>query len=352
MKFPSYPKKAHRSGQARIRIHGREHYLGTWGSKASHIEYARLMAEFASGSTPLPTEGPGSLTISQLVDRWFDAMKIRYSPTSQEHVTFRQVTQKLLDLYADTRVDQFDVRSLRAVRTHMIASGWAKGHIQRQITRIRTMWRWAESERLVPAGTWHHLQSLPPIGSGEKVRQTKPREPVPMDHVRAVMPYVPPVVRAMILFQLNSGARPAEVMTVKANEIDRSSDIWVYTPCQHKNAWRGAVRKILIGPEAQKAILPWLEAALAIGDHQLVFPSKEGAYKRGYGMAITRACKKAGVPSWCPYRLRHTAKLQVTQAFGLDAARAFLGQKSLEATNGYAAQQDLETAAKVARKVG
>lgn len=66
--LPQYPRKAHRSGQARVRIAGKEVYLGLFGSAESKKKYARLIAELAaSGGEPLPppksefprADGPG-----------------------------------------------------------------------------------------------------------------------------------------------------------------------------------------------------------------------------------------------------------------------------------------------------
>jgi hypothetical protein len=49
---PRYRK--HRASGPAIVISGRDHYLGPYGTKASHIEYDRLIAEWlASGRRPL-----------------------------------------------------------------------------------------------------------------------------------------------------------------------------------------------------------------------------------------------------------------------------------------------------------
>ena len=70
-----------------------------------------------------------------------------------------------------------------------------------------------------------------------------------------------------------------------------------------------------------------------------------------YDNVIWRACRKAGVRLQ-PYGGRHATKDRVTRAAGLDAARAVLGQSSLGTTNDYGSQLDLETAARVAARLG
>ena len=53
-KLPSYSlHKA--SGQAVVKIDGRAHYLGKYGSPESHANYRRLTAELAVSKAPKPT---------------------------------------------------------------------------------------------------------------------------------------------------------------------------------------------------------------------------------------------------------------------------------------------------------
>jgi predicted RNA-binding Zn ribbon-like protein len=71
-RFPAYPKKTHKSGQARIKIKGHTYYLGRFNSQASLEEYARLATEHAAGrlTVPAPNRVSRSLTVRELVARW------------------------------------------------------------------------------------------------------------------------------------------------------------------------------------------------------------------------------------------------------------------------------------------
>jgi len=72
-----------------------------------------------------------------------------------------------------------------------------------------------------------------------------------------------------------------------------------------------------------------------------------GAYRK----AITRACKRAKVTHWHPHQLRHTAATSIRREFGLDAARAVLGHKTLAMTDDYA-ELDQKKAEYVAKNIG
>jgi hypothetical protein len=44
------------SGQALVTLNGRDHYLGTWNTKASRQEYERLIGEWLANGRRLPTQ--------------------------------------------------------------------------------------------------------------------------------------------------------------------------------------------------------------------------------------------------------------------------------------------------------
>src|SRR5262245_49120168 len=56
----------HRSGQAVVRIQGRDHYLGPFGTPAARAAYDRLVAEWLGRGRLLPPE-PEALTINEVM---------------------------------------------------------------------------------------------------------------------------------------------------------------------------------------------------------------------------------------------------------------------------------------------
>ena len=66
MRLPSY--RRHSSGQARVTINGKDHLLGTFGSRASKEEYGRLIAEYnACQKSPAFGKVPGSLLLEDVL---------------------------------------------------------------------------------------------------------------------------------------------------------------------------------------------------------------------------------------------------------------------------------------------
>jgi integrase len=160
----------------------------------------------------------------------------------------------------------------------------------------------------------------------------------------------------MLVLQWWSGMRPGEVRVLRRDEVDTTGPEWLYRPGAHKCSWRGQERVVVLGRKAQAVLRPWLAKAAASG---YVFPpsrKRKGGrdhYSMGnYARAVLRARRKAGVPDLHSYLARHAAKQRVTRELGLDAARSFLGQRSLQTTDGYGEAVDLELARKAARKLG
>jgi len=79
-----------------------------------------------------------------------------------------------------------------------------------------------------------------------------------MEMVEAVQPFVSRQVWAMIQLQLLTGARAGELTRMRPCDIDRSGDVWVYQPQEHKTAHHGFARRIYLGPKAQELLSPFL----------------------------------------------------------------------------------------------
>lgn len=65
---PSY--RRHRaSGQAVVTLHGRDHYLGKYGTAASHKRYDQLLTEWLSAGRQLfnRSESVGGSTVAELL---------------------------------------------------------------------------------------------------------------------------------------------------------------------------------------------------------------------------------------------------------------------------------------------
>lgn len=343
----------HVSGRPFIRVRrdGRatDYYLdGEPGSPECQAHYARLVLELSSGGAVRP-EPSGPLTVCQLVDRW-SAERIAELPRKEQY-HYRHALTPLVELYGTIPVVEFRVRQLKVVRQAMVNLDWCRTYVNRQVSRVRALWRWGEESELVPSGSWHHLctlRSLPK--NAPNVRNTNPRHVTTREELNAVLAVLREPLKTMLEVQWFTGMRSCEVRLMAASRIDRSQGTWVYTPERDKSGWREghAPRVVYLGPECQRLLAPWLVRA----ERDYLFPSQSRPYygDSSYAREIRKVCNRIGV-KLVPYGSRHAAKRRIAQEMGSEAAKAFLGHSSLSVTELYAREHDHKTAEEVARKL-
>jgi integrase len=348
---PNWPPRVHAhraSGQDRCRYRGEEFYLGPSGSPEARRAYVELIERLAARDAPRARD---RLTIGCVVALWRVHAIKQYGPESQEVTEHDYVLAEALALFAALPAEEFDVDHLEQLRDALVASRLARTVVNRRIIRFRTFWRWAERKKHVPKGSWANLRTLPPLRRGEGgVKETRKVKPAEWLTVAAVCRRVNLSVRGLLLAQWFTGARPGELFRLRVGDLVRDGDLAVYRPEKHKTAWRGHERAVFFGPRALRVIAPNL-AGKAEGD--LIFPNRDDAPydRRSYGLAISRAARKAGVKLHS-YQLRHAFRRRVGRELGLEATRAAMGHASVETTAQYASGVDGKLAADVARRLG
>lgn len=401
-KVPSYcHHKA--SGQAVVRISGRDVYLGPHGSAESHERYERAIAEWRSAHKPpslaLADHPSGPLSINELLLRYLRFAENYYvdesGHTTPEFGQMKYALRTLRRLFGRTPVATFGPRSLKAVRQFMVdEEHLSRGVVNRRIGRIRRMMRWAVSEELAPPSIYEGLRAVSGLRYGRTTaREAPPIKPVPQSDVEAVVSVVAPPVAAMIQLQQLAAMRPSEVVEMRGADIDRSGEVWVYEPGRHKNRWRGHARQILLGPRAQQLVEPFLQRA---PEEYLFSPqeaeqwrnerrrqarrtpltpsqasrrpkqrprrAKRDRYDRhSYVRAITYAIQRVNrerqelglpaIPRWFPLQLRHSRATEIRRLYGLEGSQLVLGHKRADVTEVYA-ERNFEAAVRIAREVG
>lgn len=372
-KFP--PPITQCRGQARVRVAGRDHYLGRHGSPEAAAAYAALVSRLAAGLPPGTPGGgaaaPPPVTVLDLVARYAADELASYPESSREPYQFRVALAPLLRLFGGTPAADFDAPALEALQAAMGSGAWltpaerdelldarkptdwSARVVNRRVIRVRTLFRWAERRKLVPSGRWHELLTVPAISERDRRFRHRPRrKPASWEDVQKVAAELPRVGRAMLLLQWWTGMRSGEVRTMLAGEVDTSGDVWVYSPAAHKMAYAGQQRHVGIGPEGRAVLAPWVDGK-GPGDH--VFPPSRSRGRThyaesGYSQMVRRAAQRAGVELH-PYQLRHAFKMRAERAAGAEGARAAMGHRHVSTGEHYGSV-DRALAVEVARKVG
>lgn len=376
------------SGQARVRIEGRDFYLGPYKSKASRLEYDRLIGEWLAGGRRLAAPDRAcEKTVNEVLAAFILHADQHYRKNGQptgEAQNYVYALAYVRRLYGHLPATEFRGLALKTVRDAMIAAGDCRTRINRQIGRIKHVFKWAVANELIQPDSYHALAAVEGLDRGRTAaREAIPVRPVDEQAARAIYRFVSPQVRAMIELQLLTGMRPGEVVIMRVGDIDRSRPSWIYRPSSHKTEHHGCNRQVVLGPRAQAVVEPFLRSdpgaylfspkeALARRHAVLreqrstpLTPSQRARkrevhplrspgdhYSRAnYANAIRRACLFAGVRRWHPNQLRHTAATRLRRRFGLEIARAALGHRSAVTTERYA-EADTERVAEVMQQVG
>ena len=121
----------------------------------------------------------------------------------------------------------------------MAATGITRPKVNRRVSKIRHVFKWAVAEELVPVTTWQALLALRGLQAGRcESPEPEPVIPVPDEHVEAVLPHLRGIVRAMVQVQRLTGMLPGEVCRLRPSELKGDGEVWEYRPARHKTAGR------------------------------------------------------------------------------------------------------------------
>lgn len=408
------PKYALHKGtrQAIVSLEGRRIYLGPYASAASYARYQDILRQWLAGqgapaaeapSPPVANAGPEitpallrqlrrggrTLVIDDLVlvyHRHAHEYYRKHGRVTREATIIDDALRYLRQRHGATPVDEFGPVALDELRDGMIADlDWSRKHINKQIGRIVRMFKWGAEKELVAPHVPMALRALTGLKRGRSAaRETRGVACVSDAIVEATLPHLPPVVAAMVRLQRLTGARPGEICSLRPCDVDRSGDVWLYMPAEHKTEHRDKLRVIAIGPLAQTVLSPFLlrsadapcfspadseksrrDLATAARTTPLSYGNRPGTNRvalprrrpndrytaDSYRRAVDRACRRHGIERWAPNRLRHTSATEIRKRFGIEAAQVVCGHERAEVTQVYA-ERNLELAIKVAREVG
>ena len=303
------------------------------------------------------------------------------------------------DHYGRTPAAEFGPLALIATQNKLVERHLARGYINALVRNIRRMFKWGVSRQLVQPGVYQALAAVEGLKKGRtSARETQPVKPVEDVVVEATLPHLPSVVADMVRFQRLTGCRPGEVCNLRPMDLDRSREVWAFTPASHKTEHHEHSRIIFVGPRAQAILLPYLlrpadahcfsptesverrNAARRARRKTKVQPSqvsrkkarpervpKDRYTRHSYRQAVDRAIEKANktaadeaaqkgtdpvvLDHWHPNQLRHTAGTDIRRQYGLEAAQVVLGHAKADVTEVYA-ERDHALAADVMRQIG
>ena len=383
-----------RSGNARVRIAGIEHWLGPWGLADSRLRYDELIAAWiASGrksveaAKPAPCPAPAAVevelptsadvTVGELARAWIASIERERAGAHKRASNWNGAiaAARALRPVAAMPAKDFGPRAIQEVRRRLVdtpilrkrrlpdgretteAIPRSRRYVNDTVGRIRQLFNWAVGLELIPPERAYALSRIRalPMGQG---RETLRRTEVTADVVNATLPHLTDEARALVLFIRWTACRPSEAARLRMCDVhDVDRPIWRYRPPMHKTAHRGQYRDVPIGPQARAILEPHAEGRAE--DDYVFDPRRSLARIVSTGatikmrrrasprvgslftsdairVAIQRAAAAAGVPSWTPYQLRYLRLREIRRDYGPEAARATAGHTRDSMTAHYA----------------
>jgi hypothetical protein len=182
------PYALHRpTGQARVRISGRDHYLGPHGSPGSRERYADLIKRWRLRSVP-----DEKFTIDDLALLYMEHAKEFYTKDGEqtsEVCCGRSALRLLIQVAGRIRARDFGPKLLKAGRAKMIEADRCRSTIDGNIKRIRRVFRWAVAEEHLDV--LKRLETVTGLEAGRtKAREGKGVGPVSIEAIDAIKPFV------------------------------------------------------------------------------------------------------------------------------------------------------------------
>jgi len=347
------------SGQARVRIDGKDHYLGVYGSPESKIKYDDLIGKLVIGAEP----AKATKLTTVLAAWWCECMR-RYGKRGKGRygnaVCWRPVIRLLRENHGKEPAENLGPATLRrTIEREAEHKNWSLRYARDMLAKVKAIYKWAKNEELIRSSAYEQIRDVQ-IREG---REKPPIEPVSNAAVDATLPHLTPLVADMVRFQRLTGCRPGELVAMKHQDIERTGDVWMCTMKHHKTAHRGKTRTIYIGPKAQVILAPWL---LRNASHQHVWAYRYGtpystdSYRRAIHRTIDRVNEERLeeksnadlLERWSPHQIRKMAATEIRKKLDVESAASVLGHSSSVVTQDHYAAADRERAIEAARLLG
>jgi site-specific recombinase XerD len=208
--YPEYPLYAHQSGQWAKKIRGRTVYFGPWGDPDYALRAYLDQRDYLLGGVEPPADDE-SLTLDELVNRFLAHQRQRcdIGEISQRHyLDYQADGRRILDALGRTRpvrlIRPADFGNLKAT----IAAGRNATTLTNMIVRIRAIFRWGHTARLLTAPVeFGGAFSLPPARSRRRALREGGRRVMEPHEIRTLLDASRNHCRlhAMILLGINAG---------------------------------------------------------------------------------------------------------------------------------------------------
>lgn len=237
----------------------RPNCYGPYGSAESKRKFDQLVGYYLL-SNQASTFGVDSneLAWAEAANAYLDFAKTYYHQ-STEAENLRLALQPIAEVFPEMLIKEFKAPHFKQIQQWWVRKGVSRGYANKQCERLLRVIKRLCAEGFMPVENYQQIKCVDPLRKGRTAaRETQPIRPVSDAMVEATLPFLSPIVAAMVRFQRLTGCSPGEVVKIKPSMVDRSGEVWEIRLDEHKTAYRGHDRTIYVGPAAQEVLAPFL----------------------------------------------------------------------------------------------
>jgi hypothetical protein len=185
------------SGRAFVRIGGKMHYLGKYGSQASRREYDRIIAEFVANGRQAACD-PNEILVEDLIAQFLEYINREVDYVANTRNRINRTLKLLNELYGQSPASAFSPMALKTLRQRWVENGIARETVNQHIGIVKQVFCWGCEEEIVPTEVAGALQMVKLLQRGRtSAKEYKEIKPVDDAIVEKTLPYLKLPVRDM-----------------------------------------------------------------------------------------------------------------------------------------------------------
>jgi integrase len=326
------PKLHSTSGRAYVYHGGKYHYFGKFGTPQADERYWRWRTGLTAGRPVARHEVIGCL-VADLFGLYRKAHP-DHTASRARHSALNVLTAALGPL-AGLQANEYGPLAFQEHRDRLLSSGTRCARQVNDLMQfVQRLFRWGVSKQLVPLEVWTMLKTVERLKPHESVKATTRRKPVPASVVAATLPHLSPHCADMVRLIVATGARPGEILSLRADEIVKGYQArpgwWYADKVKHKTSYKGKRKWLELPPDVHPILLARWPA-----EGGFFFPVAKPRKGKAlhYQVSslrqhIAHVCAANELPHWFPYQLRHLSLTDLAGKEGVDAARKTAGHGS------------------------
>lgn len=372
--YDSFPLFFHALGYISKKILGRVHHFGRWArvvdGRLTPVEdfqsawtdalrlYEVQAPDLHAGRDPKRTAA-GAVTVGAVCNAFLEAKQARVRSGEIGGRTFAEykaATDLIVDEFgAKTAVESLTPEAFGRLRSRM-ADGWGPVRLGNVVGRVRTMFRFAFRDGLIPVPVRYGDRfDKPSRAVLRKHKATRPAKDFSAPEIRAMLAAADPTMRAAILMGINLGYGNAEAASVPLRVFDLDGG-WASYPRPKS----GVDRRMKMWDETVAAVRAVLAGRRVGPDDRVLVNRNGGPMLRaadewridGIADGFKTLMKKCGIPNGRGfYGLRHSFETQADAARDPVAVNLAMGHADDSMAGNYRARIDDSRLAAVARTV-